>query len=59
MKEDSKLIATKRKRADKSRHKLIIPKKFVEEHGLNFVMEVYKDKIILIPSELYRNVEGN
>ena len=55
--ETSKLISIKKKRADKSRHKLIIPKYFVSKFGLNYIMEVYEDKIILIPSELYRNVE--
>ena len=57
MTNESKPISTKNKKADKSRHKLIIPKSFIERYGLDFVMEIYEDKLILIPSELYRKEE--
>jgi len=37
------------KNADKTLNKVVIPKAFVEKHGYEFSMEVYKDKIILRP----------
>lgn len=35
--------------ADKTLNKIVVPKAFVEKYGYEFSMEVYKDKIILIP----------
>ena len=37
------------KNADKKMNRVIIPKIFIENHGNQFYMEVYKDKIILKP----------
>ena len=37
------------KNADKVLNRVVLPKKFVEENGRKFYMEVYKDKIILRP----------
>ena len=35
--------------ADKFRNRVIIPKYFIDEHGKEYYMEVYDDKIILKP----------
>lgn len=37
------------KNADKTTNKMIIPKAIVEQWGNQFYMEIYKDKIVLIP----------
>ena len=37
------------KNADKVRNRVIIPQFFIDKHGRSFYMEVYEDKIILIP----------
>lgn len=37
------------KSAEPSTHKMIIPKKFIEKYGLHYKMEVYEDKIIILP----------
>ena len=37
------------KNADKEMNRVIIPKPFIEEHGRQFYMEIYEDKIILKP----------
>jgi hypothetical protein len=37
------------KRADKTLHKIIIPKFLIEQWGYDYVMEIYEDKIVLIP----------
>lgn len=37
------------KKADVNASRIIIPKFFVNKHGLCYRMEVYEDKIILIP----------
>lgn len=37
------------KKADKLRNRILLPKAFVEKWGYDYYMEVYEDKIILIP----------
>lgn len=37
--------------ADKARNRVIIPQFFIDKHGREFCMEIYEDKIILIPIE--------
>lgn len=37
------------KKVDKAVNKMIIPKSFIKKHGREFYMEVYEDKIVLIP----------
>ena len=37
------------KNADKTLNRVMIPKKFIDEWGREFFMEVYNDKIILRP----------
>ena len=37
------------KNADKTTNKMIIPKAIIEQWGNQFYMEVYKDKIVLLP----------
>ena len=37
------------KKADKTTRKMIIPKAIVEQWGNQFYMEIYKDKIVLLP----------
>jgi len=37
------------KNADKIHNRIILPKKFVEQHGRQYYMEVYDDQIILKP----------
>lgn len=37
------------KKAEPVTHKMIIPKKFIEQWGNEYYMEVYQDKIILKP----------
>lgn len=39
------------KSAEPVTHKMIIPKKFIEKHGLHFIMEVYDNKLIIKPIE--------
>ena len=39
------------KKADASTSRIIIPKFFVNKHGLYYRMEIYEDKIILIPNK--------
>lgn len=45
--EKQKLIL--QKNADKKLNRVIIPKFFIDKYGREFYMEVYEDKIILIP----------
>lgn len=45
--EKPKLIL--QKNAEKSMNKIVIPKSFITKWGNQFYMEVYEDKIILIP----------
>lgn len=45
-----KPIVTYCKRADKALNKIIIPKAFIESWGNEFLMEVYENKIVLIPT---------
>lgn len=44
-----KPIEILRKKAEATRNKIVIPKTFVDKHGYNYSMEIYKDKIILKP----------
>lgn len=44
-----KPIITYFKRADKGSNKIIIPKPIIESWGNEFNMEIYNNKIVLIP----------
>ena len=44
------------KTADKRFNRIILPKKFIDENGREFYMEVYEDKIVLIPIKKIKNV---
>lgn len=44
------------KHADKSRHKIIIPSKFIEKWGYEFLMEVYDDKLVIVPIKKEKEV---
>lgn len=48
---DEEIIGRYFKLADTIQNRIIIPKWFVDEHGRNFYMEIYKDYIKLIPVE--------
>ena len=37
------------KKADKVLNRIVLPKKFVDTYGYEYSMEVYEDKIVLIP----------
>lgn len=39
------------KTADKRFNRIILPKSFVDKNGYEFYMEVYEDKIVLIPAK--------
>ena len=45
--EQPKLIF--QKNADKELNRIIIPKFFIEQHGRQYYMEIFDDKIILKP----------
>lgn len=38
-----------KKNADKVLNRIVLPKKFIEKFGYQYCMEVYEDKIILLP----------
>lgn len=44
-----KPILILQKNAEKSMNKVVIPKAFVTKWGNEFYMEVYADKIVLVP----------
>lgn len=44
-----KPILIYQKNADKEMNRVIIPKFFVDKYGRQFYMEIYEDKIVLIP----------
>ena len=44
-----KTILVFQKNADKTTNKMIIPKAIIQQWGNQFLMEIYNDKIILIP----------
>lgn len=46
---EEKPILIFQKRVEPVAHKIIIPKSFISEHGYDYYMEVYEDKIILKP----------
>jgi hypothetical protein len=37
------------KNADKVLNRVVLPKKFIEKYGYQYYMEVYEDKIVLVP----------
>lgn len=39
------------KRADIEKNRVILPKSFIDQNGRYLTMEVYKDKIILLPQK--------
>ena len=49
--DENKPLLIYNKKADSVFNRVIIPKFFIEQHGREFQMEIYKDKIILIPIE--------
>lgn len=46
-----KLLMKVTKNVDKTKHKMVIPKCFVDKYGYSFDMYVYEDKIIILPPE--------
>lgn len=50
----SKLIKRLNKNADIARNRIVIPKKITDLWGRNFYMEIYEDRIVLIPTKLGR-----
>ena len=48
---EDKPILIYMKHAEPKTHKMIIPKTFIEQYGLDFTMEIYRNKIILKPIE--------
>lgn len=44
-----KPIIKMQKNADKTTNKIIIPKAIIEQWGNQFIMEIYSDKIVLVP----------
>jgi len=53
--ENEKPILIYTKNAEKSTHKLKIPKQLIESWGYEYYMEVYPDKIILRPRKLLKS----
>lgn len=51
IKKEEKPLLIFHKKADVSNSRIIIPKFFVEKHGLNFYMEIYENRIVLIPNK--------
>jgi acetylglutamate synthase len=47
--ENDFFITKLEKVADASRHKIIIPKYYIDTYGRNYVLECYKDMIIITP----------
>lgn len=37
------------KKADKTLNRIVLPKVFIDTYGYEYSMEVYEDKIVLIP----------
>ena len=52
-----KLLMKVTKNVDKTKHKMVIPKCFVDKYGYSFDMYVYEDKIIILPPETKLNKE--
>ena len=46
-----KLICRFFKKADKLKNRIILPKAFIEKWGNEYYMEVYSNKIVLIPTK--------
>ena len=51
LKKEEKPLLIFHKKADASNSRIIIPKFFVQKHGLSFFMEIYEDRIVLIPNK--------
>ena len=47
--DENKPIVVYQKNADPHQGRIIIPKFFIENNGREFLMEVYKDKIVIKP----------
>ena len=45
------------KKAEKSKNKIVIPKKFIEKWGNEFYMEIYDNKIVLKPIKKNKEIE--
>ncbi len=50
-----KPILVYQKKADKTTNKMIIPKVIIEQWGNEFYMEIYSNKIVLIPIKELKN----
>lgn len=44
-----KPILILKKRADIDKNRVILPKEFVDKYGRYFSMEMYKDKLVIVP----------
>ena len=49
MKSENEPIVTYYKKADKTTNRVILPTFFVNNNGRDFLMEVYRDKIVIKP----------
>ena len=47
--EEKEPIMKVQKNVDKTKHKMVIPKRFIDKYGYSFDMYVYEDKIIIKP----------
>lgn len=44
-----KPILVLKKRADIDKNRVILPKEFIDKHGRDFSLEMYKNKIVIVP----------
>ena len=47
--ENEQLVMKVQKNVDKTKHKMVIPKIFIDKYGYSYYMYVYEDKIIIKP----------
>ena len=49
MEKKERPLVTYFKKAERTQNKIILPKFWVENNGRDYVMEVYKGKLVIIP----------
>jgi hypothetical protein len=45
------MVEKLQKNAEKKTNKIRLPKKFIDKMGQEFYMEIYEDKIVLVPKK--------
>ena len=45
------MVEKLQKNAEKKANKIRLPKKFIDKMGQEFYMEIYEDKIVLVPKK--------